>query len=154
MHRMTLHESRVEFMDERFNFMDYGEVKELSFLNFDPLVEEIPSADHLEDFSIQFQLSAKVMHQKRIVYDVFTMFGDVGGLNDFLVIALSSTLGLFSESFMLTSLVANLFLQPAKQNQQPRRNNRASKNFLLEPIQFSKIFTVLRALSCGLLPCK
>ena len=43
--------------------------------------------------------------QKRVVYDVFMMFGDVGGLNDFLVLVLASFFGLASERFLLASLV-------------------------------------------------
>ena len=39
------------------------------------------------------------------------MFGDVGGLNDFFLIILTSTIGLFSERFMYAKLVKTLFMK-------------------------------------------
>ena len=36
------------------------------------------------EFTISFALSTKVNKQKRTVYGFLTMFGDVGGLNDFI----------------------------------------------------------------------
>lgn len=37
------------------------------------------------------------------------MFGDVGGLNDFLVLLLAPVFGLISENFKSTALVSSLF---------------------------------------------
>jgi len=48
--------------------------------------------------------------QKRIVYDTFALFGDVGGTYDFLVLTLSTCFGFFSEKLMFASLVEKLFL--------------------------------------------
>ena len=76
----------------------------------------MPSYDYFEDYLIKFELYVKVLHLNRIVYGVYKMFGDIGGLNDLLVIVLLSTVGHFSESFKLTLLVANLFLEPLKKN--------------------------------------
>ena len=47
--------------------------------------------------------------QKRVVYDLFMMFGDVGGLNDFLALVLASLFGLASERLLMASLVQKLF---------------------------------------------
>ena len=46
-------------------------------------------------------LSAKVTKQKRVVYDVFMMFGEVGGLSDFLALVLGVIIGFFSERLLL-----------------------------------------------------
>ena len=108
---MTLNEYQVRLHDDRFNFMGLGEVKEVNFLNFDPFVEALPALDLFENWSIILTLSPKVIYQKRIVYDVFMMFGDVGGLNDFLAIICAPGLGLLSEGFMLASIVKSLFMQ-------------------------------------------
>ena len=106
---MTLNEYQVRLHDDRFNFMGLGEVKEVNFLNFDPFVEALPALDLFENWSIILTLSPKVIYQKRIVYDVFMMFGDVGGLNDFFVLILASFFGFWSNSFMRASLVQKLF---------------------------------------------
>ena len=50
-------------------------------------------------------LSSKVTIQKRVVYDIFMMFGDVGGLYDFIIISFTSLFGFWSEHFMRASLV-------------------------------------------------
>ena len=54
-------------------------------------------------------LSHKVIIQKRVVYDVFMMFGDVGGLRDFLGVFLASIFGFFSEEFFNAKIVKRLF---------------------------------------------
>ena len=54
-------------------------------------------------------LSSKVTVQQRVVYDFLMMFGDVGGLNDFIALALTSIFGLLSERLMQRDLAQNLF---------------------------------------------
>ena len=54
-------------------------------------------------------LSSKVVVQKRIIYDILMMFGDVGGLYDFLVLGLSTIFSFFSEHLMTASLIKSLF---------------------------------------------
>ena len=44
-----------------------------------------------------------------MVYDVLMMFGEVGGLHDFLALVLASIFGFASEHFMFASLVQKLF---------------------------------------------
>ena len=55
-------------------------------------------------------LSQKVTRQRRVVYDIFMMFGDVGGLNDFLVLIFSGLFGFISNTFLDASLVKELFM--------------------------------------------
>ena len=54
-------------------------------------------------------LSNEVTIQKRIVYDLFMLFGDIGGLNDFLVLILASVFGMFSEHLKTADLIARIF---------------------------------------------
>ena len=54
-------------------------------------------------------VSNLVSIQKRTVYDILTMFGDVGGLRDFLSIGFSTCLALVSERMMLASIIESLF---------------------------------------------
>ena len=56
-----------------------------------------------------YTLSNKVMIQKRIVYDIFMMSGDIGGLFDFSFLILASLFGYFAEQFMQASLTQVLF---------------------------------------------
>ena len=51
------------------------------------------------------QLSKRVTFQKRLVYDVFMMFGDVGGLNDFLGLTLTAFFSLFSNQLLLGAML-------------------------------------------------
>jgi len=59
--------------------------------------------------AFNFILSKEVDIEKRKVYDVFMMFGDVGGLIDFQMLLLSAFFGHFSSKMMLSSLVSTLF---------------------------------------------
>lgn len=76
--------------------------KEIDYLNFDLDVKKHSniSSALFPDNVITIQLSKKVQYQKRIVYNIFMMLGDVGGLNDFLKLLLASALGFLSESLM------------------------------------------------------
>ena len=59
-----------------------------------------------------------------MVYDVFMMFGEVGGLRDFLILSLAPLFGLFSNQFMMASIVSKLFRindhQTSKGGKKPR----------------------------------
>ena len=87
--------------------------KELNYINFDNLIREVPN--QISNVLLHISLSGRVVKQKRIVYDVFMMFGDVGGLNDFLVLGLSIVFGFFSERYMIADFVAELFQFESKQ---------------------------------------
>ena len=101
----------MSLLDDRINFLGLSEAKEISFLNFDNLIAEDLSLSQRRDLSLVFTISQKVIHQKRIVYDTFMMLGDVGGLNDFFLIILTASIGLFSERLMYAKLVETLFMQ-------------------------------------------
>ena len=47
--------------------------------------------------------------QRRVVYDIFMMFGDVGGLLDFILIVLRPVFCYLSSTLMSASLVSRLF---------------------------------------------
>ena len=76
--------------------------------------------------------------QKRVVYDIFMMFGEVGGLYDFYVIFLAFFFGFFSEHFLVAELVQKLFrrISTERKNQvkaMPSQPKRAFKSFLFPP---------------------
>ena len=96
---MKLKEYQTELYDDQFNFMGLPEPKQISYMNIEEKVHELPNFWPWYPLHIQLSLSNKIVKQKRIVYDVFMLFGDVGGLNDFLALGLSSFFGLFSAKF-------------------------------------------------------
>ena len=59
-------------------------------------------------WDIEMALSEKVVRQKRVVYDIFMMFGDVGGLNDFLFLFFGTLFGYFSEDLLLAKMVKKM----------------------------------------------
>ena len=91
------------------NFLGLMPAKKISYLNFDEYVQE-QQANINNEFTIALIISDKFTIQKRIVYDIFEMLGDVGGLHDFLlIIILSSFFGTFSQNFMVTSIEKKVF---------------------------------------------
>ena len=76
--------------------MSLSAPKELNYLNFAQSIQEWPVVDKTLTFSAIFTLSDKVIIQKRVVFDIFMMFGEVGGLYDFLILVLSSFFHLIS----------------------------------------------------------
>ena len=105
---MKLNEHMVELQDSRVNFMGLSEPKTFSFMNFESSQDILPD-NYFNHFTIMINLSHKVIIQKRVVYDVFMMFGDVGGLRDFLGLFLASIFSFFSEEFLKASIVQRLF---------------------------------------------
>ena len=84
--------------------MDLVEPKQLNYLNFDKKMHEKP-LDFFPNFTVVLDVSSDVTIQKRIVYDYFTMLGDVGGLNDFIIIIFGTFFGYISSTKMEKSLV-------------------------------------------------
>ena len=91
--------------------MGLSEPKELNYLNFDKSSLKVSHRgfDHQPYFSVMISLSNEVTVQKRIVYDMFMLFGDIGGLRDFLALILASVFGLFSEHLKTADLISRLF---------------------------------------------
>ena len=76
---------------------------------------------------IIISLSKKVIHQKRNVYNIFMMFGDVGGLNDFLCLLISPVFGLFSDYLLNGDMVQKMFHSTSKPNAGDHLQNTAYK---------------------------
>ena len=90
---------RTELYDDRVNFMGLASAKELRYLNIAETPESMPDG-MFGHFTVMLSLTDKVIKQKRVVYDVFMMFGDVGGLKDFVGIFFSAIFCFFSEQFL------------------------------------------------------
>ena len=90
--------------------MGLSEPKELNYLNFDKSSLKVSHRSFDQPyFSVMISLSNDVTMQKRIVYDMFMLFGDIGGLRDFLALILASVFGLFSEHLKTADLISRLF---------------------------------------------
>ena len=83
--------------------MGLSQPKRLNYLNFAKVVQDLPpvnlSTKH-SPFQVLIGLSNNVTLEKRDVYDIFMMFGEVGGLNDFLFIVLQVPFQIFSSQFL------------------------------------------------------
>ena len=75
------------------------EPKTVDYLNFDSTQKVLPASLGNVLFSIS----------KRIVYDTFMMFGDVGGSYDFFSYGLFAAFGFLSETYYRSALINSLF---------------------------------------------
>ena len=66
------------------------------------------------EYGIIVNIANRVVIQKRNVYTTLMMFGDVGGLSDFLALGLSSFFTAFEEPMMLAAMVEKLFFFTSK----------------------------------------
>ena len=98
-------------------------------------------------------LSTKVNIQKRTVYDIFMMFGEVGGLRDFIFLILAPFLSLFSERFLLASIVSKLYRirdpRGSVRSEDYSMNPAAKQKPLSQPLEFSTSFLLAHACSIG-----
>ena len=76
--------------------MDLSSSKEVNYFSTGERIIEFPFNEEGSPNAVILGLSKKVTMQNRIVYDVFMMFGDVGGLYDFIILACGSLFGFFS----------------------------------------------------------
>ena len=83
--------------------MDLFEPTIINYLNMDDLVTEFNYKSEHDHFMIY--LDQRVTIQRRTVYGVFQMFGDLGGLNDFLILIAAPVFSFFSGQFKESSLV-------------------------------------------------
>ena len=82
------------------------------------------------------------------------MFGEVGGLNDFLSLGLSSLIGIFSERFMRASLIQKLF-RGANTDDKPPRNQKFTPFAIFRSIgslMFPTSFVIAQIFSFGRCP--
>ena len=98
-----LNEHRVTLEDSLINFLGFDNKKVLNYLNFDDRYEEQPISSYNPHFHILFNLSKKVKYQKRIVYDIFVMLSDVGGLYGIIHTTLAVIIGFYSHNFYTLS---------------------------------------------------
>ena len=86
------------------------------------------------------------------------MFGDVGGLSDFLAVGLSALFTFFTDRMMLASLVQKVFYVstdhrvpvPVATNNPVQVHRQVSKALKsIEKVQFSVFFTMVNALTFG-----
>ena len=108
-YNFNLKENRVKFQDNRFNFLGLGNQVEKHFLNFEDIYMKRKVLGKDYHFTIKVSMSNKVQIQERLVHDVFTMLGNVGGLYDFFYFALSFIFGLLSKKLFEVSQVTTLF---------------------------------------------
>ena len=100
---------------------------------------------------INIWLTAETKISKRTVYNIFMMFSDVGGLNDFLGLLLATIFGFFSERLMLASLVSSLFHGSVSSVEKDDPSEALDS---IKPFNNPKCFTLMQALTCGLCPRK
>ena len=144
-------ETRVSFSDSRINFMGLSEPVEKRFLNFEDQLTEKYNFSNASHFGVKVSLSNRVQIQNRLVYDMFAMLGDVGGLYDFFCVTLAFFFGIFSERLFVVSLVKKLF----KVSQAPPNDPEATPQSKFDSIAAFKMHIceqLLYALSCGSLP--
>ena len=60
-------------------------------------------------FTVTIALSNKIMIQKRVVYDLYVMLGDIGGFYDFFSIMFTQVFGFFATRLMHGELALKLF---------------------------------------------
>ena len=132
--------------------MGLAEPKTVSYLNFAENFHDLPTHGSAK-FSATMFLSTKVTIQKRTVYDIFMMFGEVGGLRDFIFLILAPFLSLFSERFLLASIVSKLYHirdpRGTTRSEDYSMNPAAQKKPLFEPLNFSTSFILAHACSIG-----
>ena len=85
--------------------MGLSEPKKINYLNFADVSKEYPFERKDHPLLISFHLSQKVTLSTRVVHDIFMMFGEVGGLYDFLALGIAIFLGFFSERQLMASLI-------------------------------------------------
>mmetsp|Transcript_27725 Transcript_27725/g.34467 ORF Transcript_27725/g.34467 Transcript_27725/m.34467 type:complete len:113 (+) Transcript_27725:244-582(+) len=82
------------------------------------------------------------------------MFGDVGGLNDFLGLILTSVISFFSSNFMEKSLIEKIY-HVSSSDPAPQRGS-VSHDFevanTIRPLKLSKCFVLIYALTGGRYP--
>ena len=98
---------------------------------------------------IKFTLSKEVLVQRRVVYDIFMMFGDVGGLQDFILIVLAPLFSYFSSSFMSATLVSKLY-HASESEPKPASTTLTPLQALesIKPIPFSSMLALMNACLC------
>ena len=109
-------EHRVNLIDNRFNFLGLSRGKNFNYLNLER-AELMPNTD--DKFQITIELSRNVFIQKRIVYDIFMMLGDVGGLFEIFLYTFSVVCGFVSVSSFRMESIRTFFLVSTQECDSP-----------------------------------
>ena len=73
-----------------------AEPVELKYLNFAQSIRQTENYIFDAPVIVGITLSNRVYIQSRVVYDVFMMLGEVGGLHDFILLGLATLISPFS----------------------------------------------------------
>ena len=106
---IDLDEVRNELFDDKLNLLGLAPPKLLDYFNISEKERPFPIGTEATPFSVELSLSRKIIVQQRIVYDIFMLFGDVGGLYDFVKLGLASIFGFFSTRLLTADLVQQLY---------------------------------------------
>ena len=97
--------------DDWLNFMGLSEPREFRYMNAEKSEIEQSVYTTFFNFSITFSLSNKVHYHRRTVYDIFHLYGDVGGFADFVTLFFGLVFSRFADSFLKASAISSLFIQ-------------------------------------------
>ena len=131
--------------DDNINMMGLTQPKTLDYLNFREATLNLPQQYSPQVFTVTMSLAKKVIIQKRSVYNMMMLFGDVGGLYDFFVVAIAMIFGFVSERFMLASVLPKLFHQ-IKLTKEQKETEIINQ---IKPLSFPFSFLILYACSCS-----
>ena len=95
------------------------------------------------EITIALFLVQQVTKYKRVVNDLYTMVGDVGGLYDFNLIIFTPLFSAISQNFMVASLIQKLFhgaLEPVNPRLGPKEHFDS-----IRPLSFSRCFTLFKS---------
>ena len=95
--------------DDMINFLGLAPAKKIDYLNYSSIVHDAGFSESDGLFEVFFTLSGQVMIQKRLVLDIFMVFGEVGGVNDFFILVLQFLFLWQSEQYLMLSLAQRLF---------------------------------------------
>ena len=113
-HHLLFDEVRSQLYDDRLNALGLTSPKLLNYINLSQSSFEIPPGLISNHQTWMFTLSNKVIYQKRIVYDLFMMLGDVGGLMDFVYFVLAAPISIFADRLFFLSINSKFFRYQAK----------------------------------------
>ena len=149
---LTLEETRVELQDDILNPQGLIEPTEIKYLNFNKYFYEYQSK-YNPGFTIQLRLDNTIQIQKRVVYNLLMMFGDVGGFHDIIRWLLPTIFTFFADKFIKADLIQNLFRVSEQQSSNGRTQDQQSYTELLSDIKrthLSSCNVLVRACSFGI----
>ena len=130
--------------------MGLSEPKKINYLNFADVSKEYPFETKENPLKVNFYLSQKVTLSTRVVHDIFMMFGEVGGLYDFLALGIAIVLGFFSERQLMASLVEKLLHRPPNESRKEDAITKTVKQTInFDPLYFNASFIFFQSCIMG-----